>query len=517
MSASRGSRTSASSGSRASASSSSRASFVERHALWSDTQQRAAKQIRARIRKDDLQLVRLAWADPQGALRAKTFTIAGFESALTGGCTSPVATSTIDASAARVFASFTPGGGMGMAEMTGSPNMVIVPDPCTFRVLPWEPRVGWVLGEEYFISGAPFHFSVRHLLRRVLARLAARGLRSVIGLEVEWYLYRLAEPGLTDENVGGLGVKGKPRRVLPAEPGFFVHGESNLDRVHAPIAALAAALERLGLPLRSIEKELGPGQIECTFAPSEALEAADNLVLFRAATRQVLGRMGYLASFMCRPGFQGHPSSGWHLHQSLADARTGRNLFAPTTAAAPLAPLGLHYLGGLLEHALAGAVFACPTINGYRRFRANSLAPDRLAWGVDHRGTMLRVLAAPRDPGSRIENRIGEPSANPYLYIAAQLVAGLAGIEARADPGASEDAPYGADRPMLPKSLEAALAALAASPLYRAGFGERFIDYYLTYKRVELERFAAFVRQTGVDTKLDATTEWEQDEYFDFY
>lgn len=492
-------------------------SFVERHGLWTDEQRRAAAKLKARIKKEGIRLVRVAWADPQGAARAKTFTISGFESALHGGCTTPVATSTIDASAARVFTSFVPGGGLDLPEMTGSPNIIIVPDPSTFRVLPWEPEVGWVLGDEYFVSGKPFHFSARHLLKRVLERLDRRGMKCMIGLEVEWYLYKLVDPHLAEDNVGGLGVKGRPRRTLFTEPGHFVHGESIFDRVHPPVAALARVLEQLGLPLRSIEKELGPGQIECTFAPREALDAADDYVVFRTAARQFLDRMGYLASFMCRPGFKGHPSSGWHLHQSLVDAKTGRNLFMPKAAGAPLAPLGMQYLAGLLKYAIPGAVFACPTVNGYRRFRANSLAPDRVAWGVDHRGNMLRVLGGPRDPASRIENRIGEPWANPYFYIAAQVASGLAGIEAGLDPGRPEDAPYMTDHPMLPKSLADALAAMEAEPLFRAAFGAHFIDYYCRYKRVELERFAAFARETGIDPKADVTTEWEQNEYFDFF
>ena len=106
-------------------------------------------------------------------------------------------------------------------------------------------------------------------------------------------------------------------------------------------------------------------------------------------------------------------SSGWHLHQSLTDAKSGRNLFMPKSSGEQLSPLGKNYLGGLLHHALASTVLANPTINGYRRFRINSLAPDRVAWGYDHRGVMLRVLGGPDDPASRIENRVGEPPPTP--------------------------------------------------------------------------------------------------------
>src|SRR5204862_6545678 len=116
----------------------------------------------------------------------------------------------------------------------------------------------------------------------------------------------------------------------------------------APLAALADALEQLDLPLRSIENEWGPGQLECTFAPRPALEAADNVVLFRTATRQICRRMGYVASFMSRPAIEGYYSSGWHRHQSIVDASSGRNLFMPKASDGVLSPLGEHYLGGLI-------------------------------------------------------------------------------------------------------------------------------------------------------------------------
>lgn len=491
--------------------------FIERHGLWTADQRRQAQQIKARIKKDKLKLFRVAWADPHGASRAKTVTVPAFLGALENGYNINVATTTLDGSGARTFSSFTRGGGMGLEEMTGSPNLIIVPDPATFRVLPWEPEVGWILCDEYFTSGIPFHFSPRQLLRRQLETLEKRRMRSVVGLEVEWYLLRLAEDHLTGEHVGAPGLKGRAIRTYPVEPGFSFHSESNMDLMQGPIGALADTLEKLGLPLRSIENEWGPGQLECTFAPRNALEAADNLVLFRTATRQLCRRMGYLATFMSRPALKGYYSSGWHLHQSLVDAKSGGNLFMPKAAGELLSPLGKNYLGGLLKHAIAATVFANPTVNAYRRFRANSLAPDRVAWGSDHRGVMLRVLGAANDPASRIENRIGEPSANPYLYIASQIVAGLDGIDHGRDPGPPDTDPYTTKHPMLPKSLPDALALLEQEPLFRNELGPVFIDYYLKLKRTEAGRFERYAKDHSIDPASDETTAWEQDEYFDFF
>jgi glutamine synthetase len=218
---------------------------------------------------------------------------------------------------------------------------------------------------------------------------------------------------------------------------------------------------------------------------------------------------------MTRPAIEGYYSSGWHLHQSLVDGR-GRNLFMPERNGDLLSPLGRLYLGGLIEKAVAGTVFATPTVNGYRRYRPNSLAPDRVCWGYDHRGVMLRVLGGPGDKATRIENRAGEPMANPYLFIASQIVSGLNGIDRKLDPGSSDEEPYAAKRPKLPTSLDEALTLAAKDMLFEDELGALFMDYYVKMKGTELGRFKQFLAERGIDAG-DEPTEWEQNEYFDFF
>ncbi len=264
-----------------------------------------------------------------------------------------------------------------------------------------------------------------------------------MGLEVEWYLARVAEHELGEEHVGIPGVRGRPVRTSPIEPGYSYHSETNMDIMQPVFDALAGAYAKLGLPLRSIENEWGPGQVECTFSAQAALRAADDCMLFRTATRQVCRRLGCFATFMARPALKGYYASGWHLHESLTEG--GRNAFVPDKENEPLSPTGMHFLGGVLKNAPAATVFATPTVNGYRRFKPNSLAPDRAGWGYDNRGAMVRVLGGAGDPGTRLENRCGEPAANPYLYIASQIVAGLDGIERSVSPGPRDDEPYAAD------------------------------------------------------------------------
>ncbi len=439
-----------------------------------------------------------------------------FLEALDGGYNINVATTTLDSAGARSFSSFTRGGGMGLDEMTGSPNITLVPDPATFRVLPWA-GVGWVLCDEYFNSGKPFHFSPRHLLRKQTRRLQERGMGYVVGLEVEWYLLRVAEEHFAEEHVGAPGIRGRPIGTYPVEPGYSYHSESNMDLMQPVFAALVDAFEKLDLPLRSIENEWGPGQVECTFSAQDAMDAADALVLFRTATKQICRRMGHFATFMSRPALKGYYSSGWHLHQSMVAAATGENLFAPTREGERLSPLGRAFLGGLLKHAAPATVFATPTVNGYRRFKPNSLAPDRAGWGYDHRGAMIRVLGGVGDPGTRMENRVGEPAANPYLYLLSQLVSGLDGVDNALDPGPEDDAPYQAERALLPQSLTEALDVLERSALFRREVGDVFIDYFVKLKRNEAGRFLRHLEERGMKQAPEDPTDWEQNEYFDFF
>ncbi len=240
--------------------------------------------------------------------------------------------------------------------------------------------------------------------------------------------------------------------------------------------------------------------------------AADQMILFRAAMKQVARRHGYLVSFMCRPGLPNLFSSGWHLHQSLLDRRTGKNLFRSGNDRDVLSPLARHYMAGLIAHACAAAAFTTPTINGYKRYRAYSLAPDRAIWARDNRGVMLRVLGEPGDPATHIENRVGEPMANPYLYVASQIHAGLDGIARKLDPGPSADTPYETRAEPLPKSLAEALAALRDDTLFVTKFGAGFVDYYCRIKEAEIARF----RQSEKDDDPEITR-WEQKEYFDFF
>jgi glutamine synthetase len=477
-------------------------SFVERFGLWDKASEEAAERAEKLVAQHDVEVVRCVFADQHGVPIGKALVASAFGDALRKGCTIGSSLFLKDTSGRTVYPVFTPGAGTGLEEMTGITNAIMVPDPATFRVLPWAPDTGWVLCDLYFDNGKPVPFSTRTVLKDALKTLADAGYDYMSGLEVEFHLFKLEDPNLTPAHSTH---PASPPEVSLLTHGFRLLSEARFDELDPALALIRRTLVDLGLPLRSIENEFGPTQVEVTFDPGTGLAQADMMVLFRSAVKQVCRRNGLHATFMCRPGLANLFSSGWHLHQTLIDRKTGANAFMPAEADAPLSPLGLQFAAGLLEHADAASVFTTPTINGYKRFRPYSLAPDRRIWGRDNRGAMIRTIGGADDPATRLENRAGEPAANPYLYMASQIHAGLDGVARALDPGKPVDTPYETDAPMLPKSLMEALAALRENALYREVLGKRFVDYIVTLKEAEIARY------------LSDVTDWEHREYFDIF
>jgi glutamine synthetase len=444
-----------------------------------------------------IKAVRFSFADQHGVLRGKTLSASAAEAAMDRGVT---VTSTLllkDTSHRTVFPAFTPGGGLGMSEMQGAADILMIPDETTFKVLPWAPDTGWFLCDLKFPDGREVPFSTRSILKRSLERLERSGYEFVAGLEVEFHVFRIRDPHLQPADAG---QPGNPPDVELLTPGYQLLTEHKYDQLDAVVQVLRDGLGALDLPLRSFEIEFGPSQVEFTLAPRTGLAAADAMILLRSAVKQIARRHGYHATFMCRPKLPNVMSSGWHLHQSLT--RNGLNAF--TSDKEDLSETGKQYLAGLLAHARAMCAFATPTVNGYKRYRPYSLAPDRIVWGKENRGAMLRVVGGPRDPDTRIENRIGEPAANPYLYFASQIYCGLDGIERRVQLVRPADTPYEAKVDMLPRTLEEALYYLKGDKALRDGMGT-FIDYYCRIKEAEIARFNLEV------------SDWEHREYFDLF
>ena len=478
--------------------------FVQRAAGWGEAEHEAAAQLRRVVDECGIELVRVCFADQHGVLRGKTLTRDAFASALRDGVTAPSSLLLKDTSGRSAYPVFSETGGIDVPGMAGAGDVVLVPDPHTFRRLPWAPRTGWVLCDLFFPGGAAVPLSTREIARRALERLSVGAGDLVVGVELEFHLFRTDSPVLGADAVGAPGHPGQAPALSPTSRGAQLLHSEGLDALDDVVQLLHDGLTGLDLPLRTIELEFGPNQLEVTLAPKPALAAADDVVLCRSAIRQLCARAGYHATFMSRPLGAETASAGWHLHQSLVDA-DGVNLFVPETADAVLSPLALRYLGGLLRHARAAAVLTTPTVNGYKRYQPMSLAPDRVVWGVDNKGAMVRAVGGHADPATRLENRCGEPAANPYLYVASQAIAGLAGIDAALDPGPPSTTPYDTDAPRLPADLGAALDALTADPVFADALGPGIAAWLHRLKTAELQRYRITV------------SEWEQREYLSLF
>ncbi|WP_332775519.1 glutamine synthetase family protein [Polaromonas sp.] len=486
--------------------------FAQLCGIHDAARQQALEHTSELITASSLELVRFAWCDLHGVTRGKTLVAGAAAKAMQDGVGMVSTLMLKDTSDRTAFKVFEPGGTSGLPGFEFASNLLLLADPTSFRQLPWTPTTGWVQGQLWFQNGQPVELDTRRVLQQALTRLAQAGYGMKCGLEVEFHIYRIrdTEAQLDPEQAGWPGL---PPAVNMIHPGYNLLTEGWYDLAEEPLRIVQHTAQALGLPLLSLEIELGPSQVEAVFEATDALTAADNMVLFRNAVKQALRRAGYHASFMCRPPFANIMSSGWHLHQSLVDNETGRNVFqreapAPgstaTDAQNTLSELGEHYLAGLLAHARGMAVFCTPTINGFGRYRPNALAPQAVLWGRDNRGAMLRVVGQCGDGATRIENRIGEPAANPYLYLASQVHAGLDGITRRLKAPPATDAPYGASDTLLPTSLGEALQALQADPLLVQAFGSAFVDYLVRVKQSELGRYE----------QAEDKDDWQRREYF---
>ena len=452
------------------------------------------------IEAGGIEVVRFSFVDQHGLLRSKTIAAAEVGAALKNGVGFPSSLLAKDTSNKTVLPVFTPGAGLGMAEFENAADALMVADVSTWRVLPWAPKTGWVLCDLKFPNGKAVPFDTRGLLKAALAKLGDAGYGYRAGLEIEFHIFRILNEHLRPEDSG---QPGSPPEVGLLSTGYQLLSETRYDQLEPALEVLRAGLAGLGLPLRSFECEFGPSQAEVTLGVQDGLAAADAMILFRSAAKQIMRRHGYHASFMCRPKLPNVMSSGWHLHQSLVDRKSGNNAFVAEQDF--LSAAGKHFLAGLLEHARAATAFATPTINGYKRYRPYSLAPDRIIWGRENRGALLRVIGGPGNPGTRIENRVGEPAANPYLYFASQIHSGLDGMAKRAALPPAADNPYETKAALMPRTLGEAIEALRTDKALRDGIGETFVDYYCRIKEAEIARFNLEV------------SEWEHREYFDLF
>jgi glutamine synthetase len=493
-------------------------SFAGQCGIHDAIRQGLSTQVARRIEATGTGLVRFAWCDLHGMLRGKTLVASAATRAMQDGVGMVSTLLLKDSSDRTAYKVFEAGGAADLPGFECAGNVMLLPDPASYHQLPWLAATGWLQCQAWFLDAQPVQLDTRRVLQNALARLAKAGYRMVCGLEIEFHIYKInrqnhgaqLDPQLDPLKAAWPGL---PPSVSMIHPGYHLLSEQWMDMADEPLRIVQHTVQALGLRLLSLEIELGPSQVEAVFEATDALSAADNMVLFRSAVKQALRRAGYHATFMCRPPFPHIMSSGWHLHQSLVDIQTGANAFmraspqaktTPLDAAHTLSSTGGHYLAGLLTHASGMAAFCTSTINGYGRFQPNALAPQSVLWGRDNRGAMLRLVGGANDSATRIENRIGEPAANPYLYIASQIHAGLDGIERQLSAPPATESPYDASAEKLPASLAEALAALSEDAALGKAFGADFVAYFSRIKQCEVDRF----------DEAEDKDDWQQREYF---
>ncbi|MBL8329048.1 MAG: glutamine synthetase [Rubrivivax sp.] len=474
-----------------------RGSFAQRCGVHDLARQQACDEALSRIRDRGLGFVRIGWCDVHGLMRSKTLTPLAAARALTQGIGLVSTLLLKDSSDRTAYPVFAPGGTAALPGIGQANNLVGLPDPHSLVDLPWVERTGWMRADLWHADAQPVAIDPRRVLERSLERLQHAGYGLRCGLELEFHIYRITDT-TAQLDPAQAAWPGEPPAVQMIHPGYSLLNEAWADMAEPALRIVHGVAQGLGLPLLSLEAEMGPSQVEAVFDVSDALTAADQLALFRNAVRQALRRAGYHASFMCRPPFANVMSSGWHLHQSWVDRHTGRNVFGREQPAAgatlqdagwSLSDLGEHVLAGLLWHAPGCTLLCTPTANGYARFRPQALAPQAVLWGRDNRGAMLRVIGEPGDESTHLENRLGEAAANPYLYLASQVEAGLDGLcrQLRAPP--ATDDPYGAPAAALPRSLDEAIAAFLADEVMVQGISESFARHLVRLKRAEAQRF----------------------------
>ncbi|WP_151082988.1 glutamine synthetase family protein [Nocardioides cynanchi] len=370
---------------------------------------------------------------------------------------------------------------------SGLPDISAHPDLSTLTDLPWEPGALWCLADTTVLGGAPAEESPREVARRVRERLAELGLSAVVGPELEFYL-------LEEDTASPTGWK----RYADAPGNVYVVGRKGDPR--GVLLTMLRYLRDASLRVTAANHEFCGGQFEINLDHSDLLDAADRAFRMKSAVQEIARHEGMLATFMAKP-FNDEGGSGFHLHVSLVD-QDEQNLFGDPGGEHGLSEIGRYAIAGVLAHAPALAAVLNPTINSYKRFGPDTLAPWLIDWGLDNRSAMVRIPPE-RGAASRMEVRLGDATANPYLAIAAIGAAIYLGVRDKQEPPRPLEG-YGYDpesAPKLPQSLPEALDALEADTELREVLGDFFVDSFLTYKHNETERFAHFV------------TDWEFREY----
>jgi len=434
-------------------------------------------EIAAEARRRGVRLVRFEYCDVSGIAHCKAVHVDRLQQKLLEGVNLTRAQMSIN-----MLEHVVPVDGM---EPVG--EIRLLPDPATFSVLPWVPASAVLLCDQVDHDRRNWGACPRSYLKDVLARAAARGILVRAAFENEYYLAR-EEDG----------------RFVPFDvPGHApVYSAIGHDLTAEIMIETIAALESQGMVVEQAINEYGPGQQEISVGHTDALRAADNQVKFRDAVRGVASRHGLLASFAAKP-FPDQIGSGAHVHLSLWDAASGRNLLHDRGADGGLSELGRQFIAGVTDHLPALTAVTTPSYNSFRRLRPSAWAAATTAWGFDNREAALRVCSpfhGREEASYNLEFKTSDGSANPYLSLGALLTCGLDGIARQLQPGepcahdpvrlSPAELERGKVRP-LPTTMRAALDQLEKDEVLLGSMPELLARCYLAVRRAEDEEFSA--------------------------
>ena len=362
----------------------------------------------------------------------------------------------------------------------------------TFRRVPWDDNVPFMLADFYTAGGEPLDICPRQTLKKVVRRAETKGFEPSVGVEFEWFNFRETPESLHEKEF---------RSPKPITPGMFGYSLIRAAQNRDYFVALMEELPEFGVPLEGLHTETGPGVFEAAVLYSDALTAADRAVLFKASAKEIGHRFGIVPTFMAKISPE-LPGCSGHIHQSLW--RDGAPLFFDESDPQKISKTFKHYLAGVM-HCLP-LVLPCyaPTINSYKRLVEGMWAPTKITWGLDNRTTALRVLGGSAK-STRLELRVPGADMNPYLGVAATLASGLYGIEHELDLAeVTTGNGYAAtDVEILPGNLHDAAKRMMDSQIANEILGERFVQHFGNTRLWEWRQFQA------------AVTSWETERYFE--
>ncbi|MCM2291358.1 glutamine synthetase family protein [Allorhizobium sp. BGMRC 0089] len=358
-------------------------------------------------------------------------------------------------------------------------DLKLMPDLATLSVVPWETDpTAQVICDIVDTDGKAVGYTPRNVLKNVLSLYEKKGWKPVVAPEIEFYLVAKND----DPDYPLHPPKGRSGRSILGGQGYSIAGINEFDELIDDIYHFST---KQGLEIDTLIHEEGPAQLEINLRHGDPIALADQVFLFKRTIREAALKHGIYATFMAKP-MQGQPGSAMHIHQSVVDAETGKNIFSNADGSA--SQEFFHFIGGMQKYIPLSLVMMAPYVNSYRRLQPDMACPVNNAWGYDNRTTAFRVPIS--DPQARrVENRLPSSDANPYLALAASLGCGYLGILKAVEPTAPTADTANEGSIELPRGLLEAVALLEGETDLVEVLGQDFIDIYCGVKRGEFETF----------------------------